>query len=416
MTKRLIICATISLTLMLGSFVALAQNNNETQWWFNVELIVFKRDLLPNNNENFGPALAIDMHNSNGAQKTAYSSNFLYLAALQKAFSEDKYRAALPLCDVNPQQTSDIVILDESLLASLLTPFDLSSSADASKRDLGNDQPVRQHKKERLSALTNEILFINNQLDNIANLSFSMSCVSSVLQAPLSYFILPQIGPRLFSTDSYFWGTKQLLAQTDLVLEDFAKNIFRQRDITPLLHTAWRQEVEFGIENAEFIRVRAGKLLVAKNAQSFEQWQQAYEEANPALVQNDDARFFKNLKDDLQNLKSIEWLEEEPALNDEKEIPFSLAQQYEIEGKIKVYLDYVSQVPYLHIDSEFNHFSLAIDENGNSELMAFPSKQRRRIISRQIHYFDHPAFGVIVHLERFTPPISDTRTLDNVDN
>jgi hypothetical protein len=47
---------------------------------------------------------------------------------------------------------------------------------------------------------------------------------------------------------------------------------------------------------------------------------------------------------------------------------------------------------------------MAVDAQGDARINAFPLKQRRRIISKQIHYFDHPAFGIIIRLERFEVP------------
>ena len=113
--------------------------------------------------------------------------------------------------------------------------------------------------------------------------------------------------------------------------------------------------------------------------------------------------FFETLRNNIENNEPVDWLLQETAVQ-HQHTDFIQATQYEMDGKIKVYLDYVNQIPYLHLDTAFNHFSLTVDENGNTELNTFPSKQRRRVISKQIHYFDHPAFGVIVRLERFNPP------------
>lgn len=257
--------------------------------------------------------------------------------------------------------------------------------------------------KEAVLNLTNKVIEIRHNLHAIANTQMLMSCVNEHIQTPLSQFSLSSIGPRLFSENSYFQGRKQLLAQTDLALEAFAKNVFAQRDITPVLYTAWRQEVEFGIENAEFMRVRAGDLLESSYTPSYEQWEKTYISPVTRSVQSNDEQFFETLKKNIEDDQTIDWLSAESRQQDTNENTFAIEKQYEIDGKIKVYLDYVNQVPYLHVDTAFNRFSLVVDSEG-SRLTAFPSTQRRRIISKQIHYFDHPAFGVIVRLERFTPP------------
>ena len=62
--------------LMLNS-AAYSQGNSEQEWWFNVELIVFKRTLSPSNTENFDQAqFELD---------TANANNLLYLAAIKQA-------------------------------------------------------------------------------------------------------------------------------------------------------------------------------------------------------------------------------------------------------------------------------------------------------------------------------------------
>jgi hypothetical protein len=447
------------LLVPLGSFSLHAQNNSDPQWWFNVELILFKRTLLPSNNENFGPAIVIQDAEENDA------NNLLYLAAIQNASIFNSYLSALPLCNANTSventfgatvnfeykanpEVSSTQILDNvqfdpnsadpvqdasvesgqhlnrvllstsTILSKLLAPFDMSNFNDqiADPSNVDDADEASTSDQDVILSLTNRVIDINNQLQSIASSSVSLDCVNNEYQPSLSHFALPSIGPRLFNTSSSFMGKKQLLSQSDLVLEDYAQSVFRQRDITPLLYTAWRQQVEFGIENAEFFRVRAGNMLETSQSQTYDQWQKAYSQANNVLIENDDIRFFEILQQNLNNNQSVDWLAQESIVQDTNETAFKLEKQYEIDGKIKVYLDYVNQIPYLHIDSEFNRFSIVLDENGNSELTAFPSKQRRRIISKQIHYFDHPAFGVIVRLERFTPPVADQAITNSNNN
>jgi hypothetical protein len=94
-------------------------------------------------------------------------------------------------------------------------------------------------------------------------------------------------------------------------------------------------------------------------------------------------------------------------------------------------------VPYLHIDSELlyrqpvseRYFAVepsilnaddsvnaAIAEsdlvNNNSDTLAYtpmrlvavPLKEQRRVISTQLHYFDHPLFGFVVQIRRYNRP------------
>jgi hypothetical protein len=479
MMKKYNLCGTIILLVIAliipiasTSFSVQAQSNDDQQWWFNVELIVFKRTLLPNNNERFGPAIDMQTNGENDA------NNMLYLAALKNDAQFASYAAALPKCGIDataasvlgtfvdfdfqplghtysvtienevlkekaddiitgplPQLIDNLLVSNKTAIAELLSPFDTrdfnvssTNDADISTSNNASDAPNNTNKldpiteynvvasvQETLLALTNRIAEMNQQLQDITNSNISLYCISNDAQAPLSIFVLPRIGPRIFSTDSTFTGKKQLIAADDLVLQDYAQSVFRQRDITPILYTGWRQQVKFGIENAEFIRVRAGSMLQTSQKKSYEEWQQSYLKGDDTPFIKDDIAFFEILQQSLDNNQTIDWLTDELYEKNINETPFAVKKEYEIDGKIKVYLDYVSQIPYLHIDSEFNRFSLALDENGDSKLSAFPFKQRRRIISKQIHYFDHPAFGIIVRLERFTPPASDEDIPNDTD-
>lgn len=110
---------------------------------------------------------------------------------------------------------------------------------------------------------------------------------------------------------------------------------------------------------------------------------------------------------------------------------------WEIDGTMKVFLKYINRVPYLHIDSELlyrqpvseRYFAVepsilnaddsvnaAIAEsdlvNNNSDTLAYtpmrlvavPLKEQRRVISTQLHYFDHPLFGFVVQIRRYNRP------------
>ncbi|BFT30635.1 hypothetical protein D210916BOD24_18110 [Alteromonas sp. D210916BOD_24] len=117
---------------------------------------------------------------------------------------------------------------------------------------------------------------------------------------------------------------------------------------------------------------------------------------------------------------------------------------WEIDGTMKVFLKYINRVPYLHIDSqlfyrqpvpvgyfknspELNSIATSqIDtqstnvDNANSigqnppsavsstpleyQLVSVPLGEQRRVISTQLHYFDHPLFGFIVQIRRYHRP------------
>ena len=83
-------------------------------------------------------------------------------------------------------------------------------------------------------------------------------------------------------------------------------------------------------------------------------------------------------------------------------------------------------MPYLHIDSELFYrqpipvkgqaaasssssiISASSNEDANAspeyELVSLPFSEQRRVISNQLHYFDHPLFGMVVQIRRYKRP------------
>jgi hypothetical protein len=459
--------ATMMVLLMLSSR-AYSQGNDEQQWWFNVELIVFKRALSPSNNENFDQAqFELD---------TANANNLLYLAAIKQASLYDALQFALPLCDEklnhnrkfgvkfdfefdprslseffvpNPDDENQVVteLLDETSLAKeqntdvdayvvnlevsnqtlirdLLSPFFIDQTVNEDEYEntinsltdiAAQGQNVEPDSlKTHLTTLNNSIEVLNEKLKHNESVSNHIACLNAEPREPeLTDSALPSVGSEIFSETIHFTGASQVISAEESFLQDYAAKVLRQRDIQPLLYTAWRQEVEFGSENAEFYKVRAGNLLETLKSVSYEKWHQQYEALAINSQATDEETFFADLKADLISNENIDWLAEESASGNKIKTTFQTQKKYELEGQLKVFLDYVNQVPYLHIDSEFKHYRVAVDTEQNSILQSYPLKQRRRVISKQIHYFDHPAFGLIVRLERFTPPVIEEVVIEN---
>ena len=93
---------------------------------------------------------------------------------------------------------------------------------------------------------------------------------------------------------------------------------------------------------------------------------------------------------------------------------------WEIDGTIKVFLKYINRVPYLHVDGEMFYrqpvpLSYFSSEESNAapadqatpteyKLVSVPLAEQRRVISTQLHYFDHPLFGFVVQIRRYNRP------------
>jgi hypothetical protein len=409
----------IAIALLLPNISpVIAQNDSEETWQFDVEVIIFKRELLPTNTENFEQEqFTLDESNTN---------NFLYFAALQDGQPYETLRSALPYCSTPYSSNNRLAAstnfefngksgykVNNQLPIELLASFEQLSQDILKDSYTANETLPKPASLYQLAVVEQKLLAIDKQAQRMSNTFSQISCdTKNKTKTQLSQFTLATIGPVLLNTSGKFTGHMQLLSEKQVSLQSYADTLFSQRDMKPLLHTAWRQNVKFGSENAEFVRVRAGKLLENKQRQSLADWGTFHTVSNVNTDSNE-ALSFNALKQDLKDAKDVDWLSNELLVQPQSTNVFVGEQQYEIEGKIKVYLDYVNQVPYLHIDNEFNHFALAIDEKGDSELLSFPLRQKRRVISKQIHYFDHPAFGVIVRLERFQQPVINDEATTN---
>ena len=451
--------------LLMLKTPAYSQSNDEQQWWFNVELIVFKRTLGPSNNENFDQA-QFELN-------TAKANNLLYLAALKQASLDKALSYALPACNdkqsnglfapkldfeiapgianvasskinndepegspaANETRLSedeedylvDLNVSNKTLMTTLLIPFAIEREINEGEIDkvantlenLEDPRPITDTflRQTRLNDLNNSVVLLNQAIRQNKEKQSQLTCLITKPQEPeIIQSALSNIGPFLFSNTSFFNGASQIITSAESFMQDYAEKVFKQRDIQALLYTAWRQKVEFGAENAEFYNVRAGNLLKSFESLNYEKWQQQYEVDKIKSPQEEDETFFQDLKADLALNAKIDWLAKESASLNKLDTIFETQQKYELEGQLKVFLDYVNQVPYLHIDTEFKHYRLEIDNEQNGVLQSFPLKQRRRVISKQIHYFDHPAFGLIVRLERFTPPLIEEVLSESTNN
>ena len=286
------------------------------------------------------------------------------------------------------------------------------------------------------------------------------------------------------------WQQKRgpfLLPTSTMHMSELYQKIKKQRDITPILHLNWRQEVKFGRDKGQTFRLFAGEnfadqfdangLLLADAPESVsdslhqttdefyvpeqelasltpEQQQTLLSQMNEtdtgAVVDDLLIRIAKALADDTP----ININQADIAINQTTTVPDTniIKELWKLDGGITVYLRNIGRVPYLHIDSNldfrqpisvFNKEQLIKDlstdlpeglpEQGaitvnqlqqpgspqldSSQLDYIKPKfiepnflqsvnfnQLRRVISQQVHYFDHPLFGMVVRLNRYRWP------------
>jgi len=259
-----------------------------------------------------------------------------------------------------------------------------------------------------------------------------------------------------------------LLSTSTMYMTELYEKIKRQRDITPILHINWRQEVKFGRENAQTFRLFAGENFAEKfdanglplindtdslfdtlNKSTDELYipEQVLEGLTPeqqahlvsingttseAVTEDLFARIDAALADDTPiNFLKTEWLTEHQTT---KTAPSTLKELWRLDGGITIYLRNVGRIPYLHIDSNLDirqpiydpnkalsleGLSTNLSEQGAIVVNPFQRpnflqsvnfNQLRRVISKQVHYFDHPLFGMIVRINRHRWPEPELET------
>lgn len=219
-----------------------------------------------------------------------------------------------------------------------------------------------------------------------------------------------------------------LLSPNQLTQNDIFTSIRWRKGIDRLAHFAWRQHVKTGKNNAEKLRLFGGKNYAK---QFFETGLMRpvdapidASEALTPLAAIDIAQqdtFFEDLHRNLLNPKPIDFttmMAGQNNLANIEPVPDSrLLPIWQLDGFIQIYLKYLNRVPYLHINSElFYRQPVLTATSGGApqyELVSVPFTQLRRVISKQLHYFDHPLFGMVVQIRRYNRPAKTTAETAN---
>ena len=247
-----------------------------------------------------------------------------------------------------------------------------------------------------------------------------------------------------------------LLTSEQQALSSISRQIRSNRQLERLFHATWRQPVMFGQNNAFDVRLYGGQ----NYAQKFDlNGDMRAQQSNTALIKsaNSESEFgydatadlnsnessattqsvteiattsdiFADIDRRLSNPQAIKY-EAFKALDtaiiveqgDDNALDPSLRTPiWEIDGTIKVFLKYINRVPYLHVDGEMFYrqpvpLSYFSSEESNAasagqatpteyKLVSVPLAEQRRVISTQLHYFDHPLFGFVVQIRRYNRP------------
>jgi hypothetical protein len=278
------------------------------------------------------------------------------------------------------------------------------------------------------------------------------------------------------------WQKKRsafLLPTSNMHMSDLYNKINRQRDITPILHLNWRQEVKFGRDKGQTFRLFAGENfaeqfdvnglpLIDDTDSLFDSLSTATDEFyipeqalagltpnqhHVLLSPNNDKRS-EAVTGDLFTRIAIALEDDTPIKIEHRDAqteqqtpyidPAMLKELWQLDGEITVYLRNIGRVPYLHIDSDLDfrqprfapqktpHIAGSSDDvSEQGAIVVNPMQQQdsmqsnylqpnylhsvnfnqlRRVISRQVHYFDHPLFGMIVRINRYRWPEAEQKT------
>jgi hypothetical protein len=497
--------------LLSASVLALPAHSAETEWWFDVEVILFERNVdvtamsekfeqsrLVQADSNYldllTPYIHPDLSYLRAGLNYCRASNQLAVTTQrEKDFSFPtpvvKENDPLTAQDETTKQTSQnkqgsIVATDsseqESFEYEVATTDIFSQSKDQSALAKATKiESVEQSNLEQQGSLE-----ITAEADGIRP-PIQVEFIEWQVPTEIPCVYAEQIDPS-FASMSYLlevetknqiqrvpqvingmeWQQKRsamLLPKSTIRMFDLYSKIERQRDITPLLHLNWRQQVHFGRENAQTIRLFAGQnfadqfdanglpiindtdiLFNSLNQQSSDQFYIPEEEL--ALLSNDlgsENSFTEDLFDKIEsaladntpiNIEYIDNKSDQQAIDSKSTM---LKELWQLDGGITVYLRNVGRIPYLHIDSDLDfrqpiftaNKSMKIKEISDdlieqgaiavnqpiqpNYLQSVNFNQLRRVISKQVHYFDHPLFGMVVQINRYRWPEVEQKSDDD---
>ena len=262
-------------------------------------------------------------------------------------------------------------------------------------------------------------------------------------------FTVTEMPRTISAAEDLFSKQPYLLNQASLKLDDIVKQLRRSKNFRPMLHLGWRQPV-YSERRARAIQLFAGSNLQSnyQSAQAIynQQQQQLLEEEDTiSNILNSSSEQVKTgkltseidiatqinqakttrLTEILARIDSIESadtaisslsqdltlaLENQTSMMDSAPLP--PIQPWFIDGFLRVHL----HRNYLNITADFNVLNQTLAQQETlrlkptdatselNELKAIRFQQRRRVISKQIHYFDHPYLGMIVQIRTHKRP------------
>lgn len=353
-------CTAISAQAQTG----FSQANSDP--WFEIELIAFERGSLSSTLEKFDETVtAIPVHRSLDLLKPLYQPDIRSLqSALPACQNQSKSVLATEdrLAGIEPQPWFDEVALAEQQLQQYVGVFPAEPMLQWPLSCRRNQPDFGTVKGPQLLAADED-----NQVDGP-----SLLPVIPQPTAPLQHQLTPY-----------------LLDETTFQLKDLAWQLGHRAGHKLLLHTAWRQSL--GVKRrSTSLRFFAGQRFSPK----FDYQGQLRTGQNNLVETQPDLQ--AAIEHTYQQLKRSQQLSRDEQAQAVHGVPH---QVWQLDGIIQPYNERM-----LFADTEFNLRQLATDANNNERLNTFYVKDSVRLLLGEIHYLDHPRFGLILQIRRFTPP------------
>lgn len=238
-------------------------------------------------------------------------------------------------------------------------------------------------------------------------------------------FDVISVPPRIQGSQPEWQRKPYLISSDALKLKKLAQRLRNSKNFRPLLHVGWRQ---VGLPKNQAIPVKlfAGdnlslaykhELQAAQKLKAQELAMEAElgfdlnnEVASKSISSKDKAlgELFNevNSSETLSTTALIKRLDENyvwpESPNDESlPLPTPPKQNWYLDGLFKVHLNH-----YLFITADFNIMEKPLSDINYNTIVDKQVRfvQNRRVISKEIHYFDHPYMGMIVQIRRYSHP------------
>jgi hypothetical protein len=343
------------------------QNNGDP--WFEIELIAFERGSLNSTLEKFNQQItAIPVQRSVDLLGPLYQPD---IRAISSAFTscdaaaDSSLPADLQIIMPQPQPWFDEVHLAEQSLQSFTGVF-----------------PAEPLLRWPLTCRRNQL-----QDDKLQEPALITQDPDSNVDGPQLLPVVPVPIPPLPVQHQH---SPYLVDESAFQLKDLAWQLDRRAGHKLLLHTAWRQSL--GVKRrSQTLRFFAGQRFSPQfDYQGLRQAEQAAIAEDQADLQAAIARTYQQLQQNQQLSRD----------GNQLQVSGLPDQVWQLDGIIQPYNERM-----LFADTEFNLRQLVKDPTGD-RLQTFYVKDNVRLLLGEIHYLDHPRFGLILQIRRFTPPVA----------